>query len=646
MPLSKIVLATFLALQSLHLGLSMDLTIVIWLGAGLSILGSLKLFEVERPTWGLSFVLLATGSFLGNQVLEDWALEGSWPQNNGLGAGMVLSLFTYQLWLFAASGKDGNDVALNRNSQTILVLGLLLMLLISPTEQTIVNLFGVPVALLTVAAILLASLSLMAERCTDQLFSRLALLLPFFLVVPFLGFLLGIGQGPVISALGDLLPAGDGFTPTGFSPRQQLRSSAFLQPSNRAVMRARSKERPNQYLVGNRLVVLDEELIWQPLDRQITALNRQSAGIEIDGQLRYEMNNHQFSDEDAGSQRVAIQNLTNSNYVFMSPNTTHLIGRFEAVTRNAADVWSPNYDRGADRRWQIETGNDSVPDIFDEVNLQLPTFWDSTLQSKSEEFSDSDHQQTVNNILNHFVTRSYSLQTNFDAEQPFHDFFLNNQPAYCFWFATGATLALRANDIPARIVGGYAIHERIYDDMWLVRERDAHSWVEWQDANGYWHTIDPTPPSIASFFGGYESSLFSVMYHRLAGQWQKLIDAVLEDEFTANLIRYGGVLILIFLFVREYRSIRARRDKLDSRALRWQKVWQRFLSSANLPLNDSWTAATYAENLPPEWPAARTTASKKFLQSYALLRFSTDDEEVIGKVEKSLEECLQKFSNT
>jgi hypothetical protein len=71
------------------------------------------------------------------------------------------------------------------------------------------------------------------------------------------------------------------------------------------------------------------------------------------------------------------------------------------------------------------------------------------------------------------------------------------------------------------------------------------------------------------------------MYHRVAGQWQKLIDAVLANELMADLVRYGGLLILLFLFVREYRRIRGRQEKLDSRAIRWQKLWQRFLISAN-----------------------------------------------------------------
>ena len=644
MPLGQVFLAIFLALQSLHLGLSMELTVVIWLGILFSFLGALRLVQVERPTWGLSFVLLATGGFLGSQVLEDWALEGSWAQTNGLGAGLVLSLLSYQIWLFASGEKSNTHLAVNRNSQTIIVLGLLLMLLIAPDERTVIEIFGVGVALLSIAAILLAGLALMADRCANQLLSRLLLLLPLFLVAPFLGLILGIGQGPVIAALGDMFPNGNSFTPTGFSPRQQLRASAFLQPSNRAVMRATSASRPNQYLAGNRLVVLDDELVWQPVERPLSALSLLDANIEPDGQLRYPMRNHQFPTGDMPVQRIDIQSLGNSNFVFMSPNTNHLIGRFEALTRNAADVWSPLYDRGSDRRWQVETGVASEPDIIEAANLQLPTFWDTELQSRSEDFSGPDDQQTAYNIVNHFVTRGYSLQTDFDPERPFHDFFINERAAYCFWFATGATLALRANDIPARIVGGYVIHERLLDDMWLVRERDAHSWVEWQDAEGYWHTIDPTPPSIASFFGGYESSQLSMLYHRVAGQWQKLIDAVLADEFTANLVRYGGVLILIFLFVREYRRIRGRQASHDPRTVRWQKLWQRFLNSTRLPANDSWTASTYAENLPEEWPADWTAAAREFLDSYNLLRFSTGDEAAIDEVEASLARCMQLMS--
>lgn len=644
MPLGRFFLTLFLILQVVHVGLSMELTVVIWLGILFSLLGSLKLVPVERPTWGLSFVLLAAGGFLGSQILEDWAIEGSWAQSNGLGAGLVLSLLIYQLWLFASAQKSDSRFALDRNTQTVLVLGLLLMLLISPTEQTVVVVFGVPLALVTLAAMLLAMLALVADRCADQLVYRILLLLPLLLVAPLLGFVLAIGQGPVIASLGDMMPSGSNFTPTGFSPRQQLRASAFLQPSNRAVLRATSESRPNQYLAGNRLVILDEDMVWQPDERPLSALNLSNAEIEQNGRLRYPIENNQFPEGGISPQHIDIQSLRGSNFIFLNPNTSYLIGRFEALTKNAADIWSPVYDRGADRRWQFETDNNATPDSFDEANVQLPEFWDQQLQRRSEAFGGVERRQTVDNVLNHFVTRAYSLETDFDPEQPFHDFFLNDRPAYCFWFATGATLALRANGIPARIVGGYVIHEQLSEQMWLVRERDAHSWVEWQDNEGYWHTIDPTPPSIASFFGGYESNRLSTLYHRLAGQWQALIDAVLADERTANLVRYGGLLILLFLFVREYRRIRGRPGRVDARTLRWQKIWQRFLNSADLPVNPSWTATTYAQNLPADWPPERVSAAREFLRLYNMSRFSKRTETALAEVEESLAQCVKTLS--
>jgi hypothetical protein len=75
----------------------MELPIGAWTGGSLSLLGGFQFMKVERPTWGLVFVLLAAGGLLGSQVLEDWAVKGSLAQTNGFGAGLVLSLLVYLL---------------------------------------------------------------------------------------------------------------------------------------------------------------------------------------------------------------------------------------------------------------------------------------------------------------------------------------------------------------------------------------------------------------------------------------------------------------------------------------------------------------------------------------------------------------------
>lgn len=646
MSTSRWFLALFLALLSLHLGQSMELPAVTWIGAGISVLGAFRLVRIERPTWGLLFVLFVSGIFLGNQALEDWAVEGSWPQSNGMGAGFLLSFLTYLLWVFAAKPAEPAEAGsgpLDRDSQNILGWGLLFLLLMTPPESTVVNGFGVQVPLIPLAAIVVASLVLFMDRCADMWLNRLALLLPLLVIAPLSLMTLQFSQAPVIGLLGDLFPRSRNFTPTGFSPNQQLRASVFLRPSNRAVLRIQSETPPEKYLAGNRLTTLNEDLVWLAEERPQLALTSFDADQTASGDFRYPLENHQAEGDGSTDQTLIIRSLTSDNYIFVSPGTRYVTGRFDSLQRNAADVWTPNFERGADRRWQLEVGGAATPDTERDANLQMPAAWNASLQARSETLTGATTDDTVENVLAYFQSRPYALSTNFDPVNPLQDFFLNDRAGYCFWFATASTLALRANGIPSRLVSGYVIHEQLAGNLWLVRERDAHSWVEWQDDQGYWHTIDPTPGSLFGFFGGYRSSALSLWYHRLAGQWQILLERILADALTANLIAWGGLLILAFLFVREYRRIRRANARGGSQSQRWQKLWQRFLSATKLPDNPDWTAATYAENLPAAWPEPWKVSARRFLQTYNSRRFSRQADPLMD-VEQALRHCIDVFA--
>jgi transglutaminase-like putative cysteine protease/FtsH-binding integral membrane protein len=80
------------------------------------------------------------------------------------------------------------------------------------------------------------------------------------------------------------------------------------------------------------------------------------------------------------------------------------------------------------------------------------------------------------------------------GEEPL-DFFLNvSHQGYCQHYAGAMALLLRMGGIPARVVtgfspGGYSSSRK----QWIVRDTDAHAWVEaWFDRFG-WVTFDPTP---------------------------------------------------------------------------------------------------------------------------------------------------------
>ncbi|MGH7761708.1 MAG: transglutaminaseTgpA domain-containing protein [Candidatus Dormibacteraceae bacterium] len=96
------------------------------------------------------------------------------------------------------------------------------------------------------------------------------------------------------------------------------------------------------------------------------------------------------------------------------------------------------------------------------------------------------------------------LQANFRYSQqlghvpagrdPVDWFLFDVKIGYCEQFATAETLMLRSLGIPARLATGYSTGS--YDpvlDQSVVRERDAHAWVEVWFPNHGWVPVDPSP---------------------------------------------------------------------------------------------------------------------------------------------------------
>lgn len=90
----------------------------------------------------------------------------------------------------------------------------------------------------------------------------------------------------------------------------------------------------------------------------------------------------------------------------------------------------------------------------------------------------------------------YSLQVGHAQPgiDPVEQFLFQDHFGYCEQFATTAALMLRSLGIPARLVTGYSTGD--YDPVLnqaIVREKDAHAWVEaWFPGDG-WVPVDPTP---------------------------------------------------------------------------------------------------------------------------------------------------------
>jgi len=73
------------------------------------------------------------------------------------------------------------------------------------------------------------------------------------------------------------------------------------------------------------------------------------------------------------------------------------------------------------------------------------------------------------------------------------EFWFDRKAGFCEHFAAAFVVALRALDVPARIVTGYQGAERNpVDDTLVVRQSFAHAWVEYWQAGRGWVRADPT----------------------------------------------------------------------------------------------------------------------------------------------------------
>lgn len=141
-------------------------------------------------------------------------------------------------------------------------------------------------------------------------------------------------------------------------------------------------------------------------------------------------------------------------------------------------------------------------DGFLEAGLQLPENKHPrarqlalTLHRQAE-----DEQGYIDNVLQHFNQNafSYTLTPPVLYGDTVDQFLFESQSGFCEHYAASFTVLMRAAGIPARIVTGYLGGEvNPINNLMVVRQRDAHAWVEvWLENRG-WIRVDPTT-SVAS----------------------------------------------------------------------------------------------------------------------------------------------------
>lgn len=99
-------------------------------------------------------------------------------------------------------------------------------------------------------------------------------------------------------------------------------------------------------------------------------------------------------------------------------------------------------------------------------------------------------------------------------------FLETSKRGHCEYYASAMTTMLQSLGVPARLVTGYVAAEfNSLTGEYVVRESNAHAWVEVYLGNGRWQTFDPTPSGVIDNLHRPSDSLASQIR-----QWYDMIE--------------------------------------------------------------------------------------------------------------------------
>lgn len=479
-------------------------------------------------------------------LVFSWFLEKTkWQLTEKLGLVLILLVvpFFYLDWKFQLSGFSTREVFAGSNlSRLILILGAIKLLQRKSDRDWIfiyiISFFqillaaGIGISPLFFASLVLyllfafSSIILFEIRKTSRLGSDLkqikkvvpqfqksqlfklpvtsfVLLLfiiflaaPLFFVFPRVG---GAGLGSNIGGL-------SGFT--GFSDSVRLGEIGRLQQNNEIVMRIR--------LDGNSAALSRRNFRWRgvALDNFENQTWRKSRGSSVE-QFSKSEKDFFLIDGARDSNQLIAQTVylepLDTPVLFALSRPVVLQGNFQQINKDAeGSLTAPKsgYERttykifsdlSSPSEAQLRKDDSQYP-INTQRYFQLPRNLDARIPAlASQIIKDANAQNRFDQaraIEKYLQTQfGYTLEMKAGGSDPLADFLFNVREGHCEYFASAMAVMLRTQGIASRVVNGFQQGE--YNEtaeVYVVRQREAHSWVEvYFPQEKAWVAFDPTP---------------------------------------------------------------------------------------------------------------------------------------------------------
>jgi len=174
-------------------------------------------------------------------------------------------------------------------------------------------------------------------------------------------------------------------------------------------------------------------------------------------------------------------------------------------------------------------------DITDPETLAVPADTDPRLRALAASLSAGDPAPATRlaRTLHHLARDCrYSLDVGaFTSAQPVAEFVFDKKRGYCEYFASAAAVLLRLQGVPTRYVTGFSMDAaESVGGHYVVKESDAHAWIEaWIPGRG-WVEADPTPASDYAAVHARRGNAFERAAEWLKARWAEAALAVRTGE--------------------------------------------------------------------------------------------------------------------
>ena len=206
--------------------------------------------------------------------------------------------------------------------------------------------------------------------------------------------------------------------------------------------------------------------------------------------------------------RVVMEPI-GTNVLFLPATPVELNGRFRMINIDeTGSILNADSDRMIEsyeavsqvsqpskNRLQAHSG-DYPADITDRY-LQTPALDPRVPELANKVTGDAHSDYAKAAAIEHYLRENYGYTLdlgNVSPSDPIAYFLFERKRGHCEYFASSMAVMLRSIGIPARIVNGFRNGE--LNDLtgsYIIRARDAHSWVEVYIPTVGWASFDPTP---------------------------------------------------------------------------------------------------------------------------------------------------------